>query len=297
LHAGDAYVPQAKVYSILVAKFRTDLSRCLAMMGAAGTFKAGNDPEAVRLYPLLKTMNTCLVSNESNDDFGLAGSKQQLNATNVDKFTSNMPLCMRQLHTGMTKDKKLRHWGRLQYGLFLKGAGLGMEDALAFFQRHFNNVTGDQFQKQYAYNVRHMYGCEGKRASYTAYNCSKIIMGNAPSSVGDHHGCPYKHYDADHLSHLLQRLGVGTPSDRTAIVNLKKSNQYQVACQKHFEVMHPKVAEMSDISVNDVGNHPNAWFRASVAYAEHMHGGDAEERAVVATATTSSANSMETEGA
>ena len=44
-----------------------------------------------------------------------------------------------------------------------------------------------QFEKSYAYNVRHSYGKEGKRANYTAYSCMKIIMSNAPSQ-GDHHG-------------------------------------------------------------------------------------------------------------
>lgn len=269
---GQAYVPQAKVYSILVAKFRTELSRCLALMAQAGTFKAGStDPETVRVYPLLKTMNTCLVNSEpSGQDAGLSAN-QQLNAFNVDKLVGNMPLCMRQLHSGMVKDKKLRHWGRLQYGLFLKGAGLSMDDALAFFQRHFSQVTGEQFQKQYAYNVRHMYGREGKRATYTAYSCTKIIFGQAPSSVGDHHGCPYKHYDTDHLSNLLQRLKVGNASDRAAIIGLKKSNQYQLACQKHFEVMHPNALSMNEVSLDNVGNHPNAWFRASVAYSEAVH--------------------------
>lgn len=265
LHRGYAYVPQAKVVSILVAKFRTELSRKLALMGAAGTFRAIDDPEAVRIYPLLKNLNQCLVSMEPTEEGGLTG--QQLTAGTVDKLVNDMPLCMRQLHAGMQKDKKLKHWGRLQYGLFLKGAGLSMDDALLFFQRHFTSVTGEQFQKQYAYNIRHMYGKEGKRATYTPYSCSKIILGNAPASVGDHHGCPYKHYDADHLSQLLQRLKIGNATDRAAIVSLKKSNQFQLACQKHFEVTHPKAVTM-DVPLDNVGNHPNAWFRASVAYQE-----------------------------
>lgn len=45
-----------------------------------------------------------------------------------------MPLCMRQLHKALEREHKLKHWGRLQYGLFLKGAGLGVDDAMAFWQ-------------------------------------------------------------------------------------------------------------------------------------------------------------------
>lgn len=34
---------------------------------------------------------------------------------------THFPLCMRNLHQGLQKEHKLKHWGRLQYTLFLKG--------------------------------------------------------------------------------------------------------------------------------------------------------------------------------
>ena len=52
-----------------------------------------------------------------------------------------MPLCMRGLHKGVKQDHKLRHQGRQQYWLYLKGAGLSMEDSIRFFQNEFTKVS------------------------------------------------------------------------------------------------------------------------------------------------------------
>ena len=133
-----------------------------------------------------------------------------------------------------------------------------------------------------AYNIRHLYGKEGQKKSKNAYNCSGIINSQPPSHQGDHHGCPYKNYDADKLSRELQQLKIGTPQDRAAIVNLQKSRHYNLACLEHFKVMHPKIESMG-ISVENVGNHPNAWFRASLAYEEGANGATVktEEKAEV----------------
>lgn len=44
-----------------------------------------------------------------------------------------------------------------------------------------------QFDKAYAYSIRHMFGKEGKRTDYTPYSCMKVILSNPPSQ-GDYHG-------------------------------------------------------------------------------------------------------------
>lgn len=266
---GLAYVPLPKVMSILSAKFRTSLSRSLVMASAA----FNHVEEEGRIAPLLKTMNSHYTGNKNYTESNLV--EGEVTAANIDTLAkTNMPLCMSQLHAGLKRDHKLKHWGRLQYGLFLKGAGMSMEDSLVFFQREFSKImTTDQFHKNYSYNIRHMYGKEGKRASYTPYNCQKVIMGQAPQGSDDHHGCPFRHYDDQHLSSLLQKMAVGTPADRGEMLRLKKSNNFQLACLKHFEVAHPSAMSVPGIEMDNVGNHPNAWFSASMSYHSIKSGG------------------------
>jgi DNA primase large subunit len=257
---GMAYVALSKVVSIVHAKFRTFLSRSLVLAFAAFNQVEEED----RIAPLLKTMNSQYSNAKTFTDqtFG----ENEINSMNIDSLSAHMPLCMSQIHSSLKRDHKLKHWGRLQYGLFLKGAGMSMEESLAFFQREFTRImTAEQFHKNYSYNIRHMYGKEGKRASYTPYNCQKIILGQAPQS-GESHGCPYRHYDDQHLATLLQKLSIGTPADRGEILRLKRGHNYQLACLKHFEVVHPAATSMPNFTMENVGNHPNAWFSASVSY-------------------------------
>jgi DNA primase large subunit len=86
---------------------------------------------------------------------------------------------MRNLHKTLRREKHLRHYGRLQYGLFLKvrllieikdnslqGIGLDVEEALVFWRAAFANINDDKFRKEYQYNIRHSYGLEGGRRNY-----------------------------------------------------------------------------------------------------------------------------------
>ena len=149
------------------------------------------------------------------------------------------------------------HFGRLQYTLFLKGAGLSVDEALKFFQKKYEKKTPiDKFEKEYAYNIRHSYGLEGKRVSYTPYTCEKIINMNGPMGR-ECHGCPFKTYSADNLRKILSTCNLN-PLDIEEIISKKKNNEYQMACVKYFEGKFPKVQG------EGIGIHPNRYFSSAM---------------------------------
>jgi DNA primase large subunit len=232
LEKGYAYVPQAKLHSIVVSRFRASLSRSLAK--ASGSLAAAAaDP---RLGPLLTNVEKHDLERTDVDDDDVEGiTPEQIDAL----ADQSMPLCMQQLHYALKRDHKLKHWGRQQYGLFLKAAGLSMEDQLRFFQAEFTKImTHDQFSKEYAYNIRHRYGKEGKRTEYSPYGCYKLVMDMAPGP-GEYHGCPYRHFDADHLAAVLSKTSLDA-GEQSLVLGKAKERNYQIACQRHFEFAHKK---------------------------------------------------------
>jgi len=225
-----------------------------------------NIEEEDRLLPLLSDISKqCTVG----DEYGAGKSKPgSITCDMLDSLSkSAYPLCMQHLHQNLRQNHHLKYHGRMQYGLFLKGIGLSLESALQFWQMEFTRLMdSDKFQKQYAYNIRHSYGKEGKRADYTPYSCMKIIMGNPPGT-GDHHGCPYRHSDTELLKQRLQSLHV-SGAEAEEVLDLTKQGHYQLACGRFFEIKNKVDWKFSP-------QHPNQYFDASLQAQDDKTGSSA----------------------
>ncbi len=158
LRAGKAYVPSKEQLSMVVAEFTTRLEKALEMTSRALPRLDEDD----RLTPILAHLSqnfTTPDANYSSSTTALPGS--DISARNIDTLSSSFPLCMQNLHRSLRRDAHLKHYGRLQYTLFLKGIGLNLEECLVFWRSSFSKITDDVFNKEYRYNVRHAYGDVG----------------------------------------------------------------------------------------------------------------------------------------
>ncbi|KAG7394429.1 DNA primase large subunit [Phytophthora boehmeriae] len=254
LEAGTAYVPFDHVVSILFAAFRANLSKQLS--SAFRKYNRTLISKDDRIAPVL----TNLAKHHIDADYSVQpvqGSENAVRPEMIDGLAAtSMPLCMRSLHKGMKLNHHLKFAGRQQFGLFLKGIGLQLDDAIAYWKQEFcKKMSVDDFNKKYAYNIRHNYGKEGKRKDYAPSNCMRIITGDPPKN-GEYHGCPFRHYEQEHLRKALQGVPEG---DKQEIISLAENHHYQIACKKYFEATHPG---SDDVLIN----HPNGYFEESRKY-------------------------------
>ncbi|KNC83224.1 hypothetical protein SARC_04505 [Sphaeroforma arctica JP610] len=253
LKGGMAYVPEQELLSIICSSFRQRLS--LALTHACKALPALEEDE--RLDPILRTMS----KNDLADEQQLQNRTGVVHPSDLDELSNTvMPLCMRNLHVNFKADHHLKHWGRLQYGLFLKGIGVMLEDAINYWRSEFTQkMAMDKFDREHVYTLRHMYGKEGKRTNYTPYSCVKIITGQAPGT-GDHHGCPFKHFDGSHLVKELKSTKVPNPAIQE-ILKLVKDQHFQVACSRYFAYKIGPLPENVDVPLI---NHPNGYFTKAI---------------------------------
>ena len=261
---GFAFVQKKDIISMLLTCYRIKLSKRLAMLYRKLPY-IREDERVNYLFEhlsknILHTNYKLNVPQTKNGD-------RIISCENIDQLVRHMPLCMREMHAALKRDHHLKYHGRFQLQLFMKGIGLSLTDCLRYFQKEFSkgSVSVDQFNKRYAYSIRHLYGQEGKRKQYEPYDCFQLITSVQPLNPSEHHGCPFKIYSSDYLRSLL--LKKNSPEKILLvdeIMSLVEQKNYGHACKKHFEILHNN-KELSSIIA-----HPNMWFDESYHYFEEQ---------------------------
>ncbi|TKA56101.1 hypothetical protein B0A49_09915 [Cryomyces minteri] len=267
---GKAYVPSREQTSMVVGEFGRRLDAALELTSRALPRLDEDD----RLSPILQHLSKSFTAPDAAyaaSDSVVSGAT--INAASIDSLSQHFPLCMQNLHRELRKNSHLKHFGRLQYTLFLKGIGLSLEECLVFWRRSFKLIQDDKFNKEYKYNIRHAYGDVGGDANkrgrgYTPYACQKLLT-EAPPGPGQSHGCPYKTFSVDNLIQTLQATGV---SDRDVLKGVREDvarMRYHIACNRVFEYAHK--AELKKVKDEnlwpaaelDTILHPNSYFKRS----------------------------------
>ncbi|KAK8847533.1 hypothetical protein IAR55_005391 [Kwoniella newhampshirensis] len=261
IRAGMAYVPQSLPISLVLQAFASRLEKALELT-------AKNLPrldEDERLGPVIDHLASSFLSGLGASDYQPVegnGSSSVVTAEMVDDVArKHFPPCMKNLYDRLKRDHHLKHFGRLQLGLFLKGLGLPLDEAVVFWRRMYGaTMSDDKFNKEYKYNIRHSYGQEGKRANYPPKSCQQILTSNQPGTQ-DSHGCPFRHFSPENLTSFLltsyPQLDRSGPEMRE-ILDSVKSAHYHVACTRVFEITH-SIKKGEGLGNAESVSHPNKW--------------------------------------
>ena len=259
VRSGFAYIPKDELMSLVVGVFRSKLNHNLVLTCRALPVLE----EDKRLVGLLNNLD----KRYTGEDFGSNKTGERILPHMVAGLSdTHFPACMQSLQHSLTTTHHLKYKSRLQYGLFLKGIGMSLEDAIKFWRGEFikqGSVDVDKFEKEYAYGIRYNYGKEGKKKNWQPWDCMRIIMENV--GAGENHGCPFRHHEGKILRKELE-TGKLKDADVDAIMRKVGEGHFQVACGMHFSALHAR-----DLSTG-IANHPNQWYLESRNMLQN-HGG------------------------
>ena len=155
MFGGQAFVPRDQLASLVVGAFRSRLSKALAVASRRWAQHVSNE-EKDRLAPVIQSLSKRYLGR----DYGKAGggpgengggeviTLKDLNAASAQSF----PLCAKNLFRKVKEEHHLRHEGRRQLQLYLKGIGLSLEEAMLFWKTEFcKKIPAEKFEKEYAY--------------------------------------------------------------------------------------------------------------------------------------------------
>lgn len=229
LYKGKAYIPTSLQFTLVIGDFQSRLKNALEMTARAIPRLDEDD----RLVPILNRMPHIMPIHT----YKSPNRNGEFKAEDIEGLSrQHFPLCMKHMHNTSMASSHAYYDVRQQYGAFLKGIGLTVEESIRFWHLVFRNLSEDEYKKKYIYNIRHMYALEGSRIDFKPLDCLQITK----STGSGHHGCPYRTFSAANLSTSLQKMGI---SDKQELANINKfvsEQKYHIACTRVYELTHPK---------------------------------------------------------
>jgi DNA primase large subunit len=138
LKKGMAYVHVREQLNMVVNEFSRQLEAGLEL---AARFLPRMD-EDNRLSPILHHLSQSFVAPDAEySESSSIGDITVPTAASIDNLSQHFPLCMQNLHRELRKNSHLKHYGRLQYTLFLKGIGLSLQECIVFWRKSFKLIT------------------------------------------------------------------------------------------------------------------------------------------------------------
>ncbi|GMG17889.1 unnamed protein product [Phytophthora fragariaefolia] len=270
---GFCLVPLRRMGSVAVYHFRRCLEKQMRDLQCA---IPAQGHELERLAPILErfVVEARALTGSARSTAHVSG-RPKLEATEIDNVAQkHFPLCMKQLHRKLRENHHLKYDGRVQYRMFLKGAGFSVHECIQFFRAEFiKAIPAAKFDKEYTYHIRHSYGLEGSRKDYAPLDCEKIIGDSAPSH-GQYHGCPFKNWGRPALQNELRRHGLSLQT-AMEITQQASAGHCQSACKAFFDATHS--AKFTHTAANlthrdspshssgvNVVMHPNVYLDASM---------------------------------
>lgn len=257
IHAGKAYVPVSMQFSLVRTAFVSNIER--AILTAARMLSKMD--EDTRLLPVLTNLSEAkLLSGYEGPSHDVDG----INAGTIDALSQHFPLCMKTMHRMLKIKGHAKHNTRWQYGLFLKGIGLSVEESLKFWKKAFTTMSAEAFDKEHRYNIRHHYGLVGGRRNYKPNGCADLQKSDH-KGPDETHGCPFKYLTPDKLAQSLRDNMKLSDDGVNEALQYTASRNYCLACTSVYKHTHPNDKE----DYADGIRHPNLYFERSYKLAQN----------------------------
>ncbi len=257
LQNGKALITPYTSFIVLQELFEETLTIHKENLQKVSGFMLKSEPRLLDIINSLKAFKT----NLDNTAEIYYDRKERFSGVSYDNIQNmaakHFPLCMLEIHDNFKQVHSLKHWGRLQFGMFLKGIGMDIKDTVRLFSNELKKTAqGEKKVKEYQYYIEHMYGKQGKKTDYTPWGCQKIAGKSIPSG-NEVYGCPFKFYSDKVLKSTLQRKKGLNEEDIDEILSERRAD-FTLGCKKLFEKTHP-----NGFVGKGIGKHPNSYFSTS----------------------------------